>query len=133
MNAVVDASAIVAALVDSGPVGQWAEDILSHGEFHAPEIVRIETMNVLRRLELSKRIGSAEANAARDDLMRLALELHPFEPIAERVWELRHSATCYDACYVALAEALGLPLVTLDRRLARTTRVACRFLVANLS
>jgi predicted nucleic acid-binding protein len=36
-----------------------------------------------------------------------------------RVWELRANLTAYDAAYVALAEALGAPLLTRDRRLAR--------------
>jgi predicted nucleic acid-binding protein len=35
-----------------------------------------------------------------------------------RIWELRHNLTAYDAAYVALAEALGAPLLTRDRRIA---------------
>jgi predicted nucleic acid-binding protein len=34
------------------------------------------------------------------------------------MWALRHNLTAYDAAYVALAEALGVPLVTRDVRLA---------------
>ncbi|MBV6424324.1 MAG: Ribonuclease VapC9 [Steroidobacteraceae bacterium] len=125
---VVDASVLVAALVDSGPGGAWAEGILSAGSLHAPELARVEATNVLRRLERARRISTAEANAAHEDLMLLGIELLPFDPFAERVWELRHTITSYDAWYVAVAEALGLPLATLDGRLARTKGPTCAFL-----
>ncbi|MCL2418220.1 MAG: type II toxin-antitoxin system VapC family toxin, partial [Conexibacteraceae bacterium] len=42
---------------------------------------------------------------------------HPIEPLADRVWELRHQFTSYDACYLALAEAVGAPLFTCDAKL----------------
>ena len=125
MSVVVDSSVLVAALVDSGSQGNWAERILAGGSLHAPELVRVEATNVLRRLERAKQITSAEANAAHDDLMHLDLELFPFDPFANRVWELRHSMTSYDAWYVAVAEALRLPLATLDEKLAKTSRASC--------
>ena len=61
--------------------------------------------------------------------MQLDLELFGFDPFAERVWELRHTVTSYDAWYVGLAEALRLPLATLDSRLSRSRGVACDFLL----
>jgi predicted nucleic acid-binding protein len=60
--------------------------------------------------------------------MQLEIELSTFEPLADRIWQLRHNVTCYDACYVALAEALRLPLATLDDRLTRAEGAACEFL-----
>jgi len=36
-----------------------------------------------------------------------------------RAWELRANVSFYDGLYVALAERLSLPLVTLDARLAK--------------
>jgi predicted nucleic acid-binding protein len=42
------------------------------------------------------------------------------------VWELRRSVTAYDAVYLALAEVLDAPLLTLDRRLAGTRGHAAR-------
>ena len=60
--------------------------------------------------------------------MQLSLELFDFDPFAERVWELRHSITSYDAWYVAVAEALKLPLATLDARLSKAKGVTCDFL-----
>jgi predicted nucleic acid-binding protein len=128
LSVVVDSSVLVAALADAGPDGVWAELVLSRGSLHAPELARVEATNILRRLELAKQLTTAEANAAHEDLMQLDLELFSFEPFAERIWELRHTVTSYDAWYVAVAEALRLPLATLDRRLSRAKGVACKFL-----
>lgn len=128
MSVVVDSSVLVAALVDTGPNGTWAEGMLAHGSLHAPELARVEATNILRRLELAKQLTTAEANAAHEDLMQLDMELLSFDPFADRVWQLRHSVTSCDAWYVAVAEALGLPLATLDGRLSRAKGVACKFL-----
>ena len=125
----VDSSVLVAVLIDSGQHGSWAEGILARGTRYAPELVMVETMNILRRLERAKQITRAEANAGSDDLMELEIQLFPFEPFSNRIWELRHSLTSYDAWYVAVAEALSLPLATLDRRLSRAYGPNCEFLL----
>jgi predicted nucleic acid-binding protein len=125
---VIDSSVVVAALVDSGPHGGWAEEVLAEGSLHAPELVLAEATNIFRRLERAKLITTPEANAAHDDLMQLDIELFPFEPFAARIWELRHNVTSYDAWYVAVAEALKLPLATLDEPLSKSSGVTCRFL-----
>jgi len=127
VSCVVDASVIVAALVDTGADGNWAEGIISAGPLYAPALLGVEATSALRRLELARRITSAEADAAHADLQRLAIELYPFEPFADRVWQLRRQVKSYDAWYVAIAEELHFPLATLDRRLARSAGVACEF------
>ncbi len=124
----VDSSVIVAALIDSGPDGLWAEEVIDDQTLYAPVLVRVEATNVLRRLELAKQIATAEANGAQEDLTQLEIEQFPFEPFSDRVWELRHTVTSYDAWYVAVAEELGYPLATLDRRLARTVGSKCKFI-----
>lgn len=43
-----------------------------------------------------------------------------------RVWELRENLTASDAAFVATAEALGVPLLTADRRLATATGLRCQ-------
>ncbi|MHB8252738.1 MAG: type II toxin-antitoxin system VapC family toxin [Acidiferrobacter sp.] len=131
MSIVVDSSAIVAALIDTGPIGDWAEDIINGQAIYAPELVHAETTNVLRRLELAKQITTPEANGAQQDLMQLKIELFPFEPFADRIWELRHTVTSYDAWYVAVAEGLGFPLATLDERLAKAAGPRCKYLTPN--
>ena len=128
MSIVVDASVLVSALVDSGAQGDWAEVVIATGSLHAPELVHVEAANILRRLERAKTITTAEANAAYEDLLELPVETFSFEPFAQRIWDLRHNLTSYDAWYVALAEALNLPLATLDARLAKASGPACEFL-----
>ena len=128
MSIVIDSSVLVAALVDSGPHGDWAEEVLGIGLLLGPELVRAEATNIFRRLERGKLIATPEANSAQEDLMQLDIELFPFEPFASRIWELRHNVTSYDAWYVAIAEALNLPLATLDEPLSKSTEVTCKFL-----
>jgi predicted nucleic acid-binding protein len=128
LSAVVDASLLVAALVDSGPEGAWAEEVVADAPLYAPELVSVEATNILRRLERAKQITRAEANAAYEDLLQLDLELFAFQPFAQRIWELRYNVTSYDAWYVALAESVSLPLATLDKKLAKAEGVACEFL-----
>ena len=128
MSVVVDSSVIVAALLDTGDVGAWAEQILEQDDLYAPGMLCVEAANVLRRLARGRAITEADANAAFEDLMELNVELHEFEALSERVWELRHNVTSYDAWYIALAEALDLPLATLDGRLVKAQGPKCRFL-----
>ena len=125
MTTVVDASVLVAALVDSGPDGIWAESVIAQGSLVGPELALAEASNILRRLELARTITRSEATGAHNDLLRLDLELFPF---AHRVWALRDNLTSYDAWYVALAEALACPLATLDRPMTRATGPTCQFL-----
>lgn len=125
---VVDSSVLVATLVDPGVSGEWAESVVSQGSVHAPELVRVEVVNVLRRLERARAITGNEAQAAYEDFMQLDLHLYIFEPFADRIWELRHNLTGFDAWYIALAEALDVPMATLDTKLVEATGPKCQFL-----
>jgi predicted nucleic acid-binding protein len=127
MIRVVDASVVVAALVDSGPDGTWAEAELGAGPLMAPHLLAVEVTSVLRKALLANVISSDVASLAYADFLDLAIELYPFEPLAPRVWELRATVTPYDAWYVALAEELRAPLVTLDKKLSRATGPRCSF------
>ena len=125
MTTVIDASVLVAAAIDSGPDGQWAESVLADGPLAGPELVLVEATNVLRRLERAGEISRSEATGAYRDLLRLDLELFSFAPYAARIWALRDNLTSYDAWYVALAEALGCRPATLDRKLGRASGPVC--------
>lgn len=127
MTLVVDASVVVAALVDVESAGAWAEEQLLSGNLAAPHLMPAEVANVLRRTSLSGEITADTASLAHADVGVLRMALFPYAPFAERAWELRNALTVYDAWYVALAEGLDAELVTLDARLARAPGPRCRF------
>jgi predicted nucleic acid-binding protein len=129
MTLVVDASVLVAALVDSGPDGKWAEGLLSGNDLVGPHLLPVEVANILRRAELAGDISKQTASMAHADLLALRIGLFPYEPFAARVWALRSNLTAYDAWYVALAETLSAKLATLDVRLQRASGPRCQFLV----
>ena len=128
MTLVVDASALVAALAESRTEGRWAESTIAGEDLAVPEFALAEATNILRRLEIQGEISPGQAEGARRDLLRRDLQQFGFRPFADRIWELRHNLTAYDAWYAALAESLDCPLVTLDLRLSRAPGPACEML-----
>lgn len=116
---VCDASAIAALLLDSGHDGTWVADTVAGAELAAPALLDWEAANTIRRLELAKLISADQAAQAHADLLSLTIERWPYELVSQRVWQLRSNVTIYDASYIAVAETLQVPLLTLDRRLAR--------------
>jgi predicted nucleic acid-binding protein len=51
----------------------------------------------------------------------LPINRHSHTPLLPRILALRNNVTAYDGASVALAEVLGLPLLTADARLARSS------------
>ena len=129
MTVVVDSSVVVAALVDAGSDGSWARAGLREHPLAAPAHLHVEVSNVLRRAVLAGRLGRDAGALAHRDLAQLTVSAFPFEPLADRVWELHPTVTAYDAAFVALAEALDAELWTLDRRLAGASGPRCAFRV----
>jgi predicted nucleic acid-binding protein len=94
----------------------------------APAFLPVEVANGLRSAAFSGLVSEENATSAHEEFLSLAIELYDYAPRAARVWELRHNVTPYDAWYVALAEDLLAPLVTLDGPLLRAPGPRCEFL-----
>jgi predicted nucleic acid-binding protein len=121
---VLDASVLVEFL--SG--GEHAESSERHlmespGWLWAPYLVDAEVGHALRGEVRAGKISARAARAALGDLMEMRLQRVSHHLLADRAWELRQNVSFYDALYVALAEALEAPLVTLDGRLAKAPGV----------
>lgn len=130
MSYVLDASFVAAALVGSGPTGQWAEDLLeSEVHWAAPHLMPVEVANILRRSAMAGELSQDLASMAHRDLGALRVDLFAYEPLADRIWALRSNLTAFDAWYVALAEALDATLLTLDTRLAKAPGTRCKILL----
>ncbi|WP_219415729.1 type II toxin-antitoxin system VapC family toxin [Pseudonocardia nigra] len=125
---VIDSAAVVAILADRQGTGEWVAETISGCRLLAPRLMPYEAGNSLRRRELAGKLSASAADRAHAALSSLQVELWPSSRTASRAWELRGAVTYYDASYVALAEMLDAPLVTLDRRLARAPSPRCAFL-----
>lgn len=127
---VVDASVLHLATLHPG--GQAMHALLRATTLAAPELVVLEVSSALRNRVIR---GDVEVNKAREALtrlQRLPVVRHPLMPLLDRVWELRDNLTPYDAAYVALAERMKLPLLTMDARVARAPGLRCKVRLLSL-
>ena len=123
MTAVVlDASAVIDAFLGEGPRQDWAA-------WHSHAGLDVEVLSGLRRKVLRGELPAHGAREVLDAFRELDIERHPISRLLPRAWAMRHDISAYDAVYVALAESLGVPLVTLDHRLAATASRYCDVLV----
>jgi predicted nucleic acid-binding protein len=112
---VIDASALVEALIGRDVETELLDALA--GEVAAPHLLDVEVLSVLRQLRLAGKLEPGATDEARRDHFALTISRHETQPLAERIWQLRHQFTSYDASYLALAEALDAPLVTCDGKL----------------
>ncbi|MBK8867162.1 MAG: type II toxin-antitoxin system VapC family toxin [Actinomycetales bacterium] len=122
---VVDASVLSVALLDDGPDGRAARSRLAGHLLAAPMLIDLEVTSVWRGLVRGGRVPAARVEAALDDLRDLPIQRVEHTSLLPRCWELRENLSVYDAAYVALAEALGVTLLTGDRRLAKAPGILC--------
>ncbi|HBY24841.1 MAG TPA: VapC toxin family PIN domain ribonuclease [Propionibacteriaceae bacterium] len=122
---VVDASIVVRLLQNRRGDAALRERFSRERRLHAPALIDAEVTSALRGLLMTSkvaiRITRKRAGEMLDDYADLAIERHLLQPLQRRVLELRDNFTAYDAFYVALAEALDLPLLTDDGKFARST------------
>jgi predicted nucleic acid-binding protein len=118
---VLDASAALELLLNRRAAAGLRTRLFAAGQtLHAPEVIDLEVLQVLRRFVRDRDLSPERAIEALHDYRDLGIEHYSHELLLDRVWELRANLTSYDAAYVALAELLGASLVTADQRLARS-------------
>jgi len=127
---VADASVLVAAITDDTEIGAAAfEALQADDQWAGPEHLVVETVAAMRGRWRKGAVSDDRDAAALRFLRRAEITRVDTAPLLSRIWELRDDLTSYDAAYVAAAEALDVPLVTADRRLARAPGLRCRIVV----
>jgi predicted nucleic acid-binding protein len=122
---VIDASICVVALSDDSQAGDRARRRLRDENLAAPELIDLEVASVLRKLVSTGLVPARRADLALADLISLPMDRARHQPLLPRVWQLRGNVSAYDAAYVALAEAIDVPLLTADTRLAAAPGPRC--------
>jgi len=118
---VVDCAAVIDALTADDGI-EALSAALSVNELHAPSLLDDEVVSTLRSKIFRGELSAIRAADALTDFEDLRIERWPAaDTLRRRALQLRENVSAYDAAYIALAEALGCPLLTRDVRLSRTT------------
>lgn len=117
---VVDASAVVEVLRCSG-LGDAVASAMRGATLAAPAHLDAEVLSALGRLERAGATDATAVDRALARLVRLPVERYPIAPLVRRAWALRDNIALRDGLYVACAETLDAALLTLDKRLARSS------------
>ena len=128
---VTDCSAIIFYLTDDGPAGRRARDrVRREDSLATPGLLDYEVMSALAGLSRGRRggepkLGKRQVEKAMATFRLLPVDRHDTLPLWDRVWELSANLSAYDAQYVALSEALDVPLLTADHRIGRAGAARC--------
>lgn len=117
MTVVVDAPLMIRLLANRKEDELLRRRLSEPRAVHAPHLIDAEVASGVRGLLLGGKLDAVRAAEMLDDFLALRVVRHPMQPLLRRVLELRGNFTAYDACYVALAESLRVPLLTADAKL----------------
>jgi predicted nucleic acid-binding protein len=124
MTVLVDASIVVRLLQNRRGHAELRERFVGQRHVHAPALIDAEVTSAIRGLLLTSkpsiRITDERAEQMVDDFRDLPIVRYPMQPHQRRVLALRGHYTAYDAFYLALAESLDMPLLTDDRKFAKS-------------
>ncbi len=118
-RSVLDASVAVRAFVNLDELAlAWMRTAVIW-----PTLIYAEFGNAVVGMHRNGRLTLDDARRSLRVLHRKRAELRAVESLTRPAWDvaLARNLSVYDACYVVLAEGLGVPLVTADRRLAGAT------------
>jgi len=123
---VVDASALVSALLGRSADARTLRRLLAAEVTHAPHLLDAEVGNVLRRRVLRGELPAAEALLLLGAAEPLVDYRHVMTgALAQAALALRDNVSFYDGLYAALAESLRCPLLTADVRLSHAAGLRC--------
>ena len=122
MPVVIDASALI-ELVLHTTRARAVSQAIGATDLVAPDVVNLEVLSTLRRLERTGKLPAQRAAQAVDDLVDAGVHRFPTLPLLPVAWTLRANVTASDTFYVALARDLGCALVTGDLRLSRAPKL----------
>lgn len=124
MSIVVDASVVAASLLRERHTDAARALLISTTEVYAPALLSFEIANAIWKAHKRNLLSGVEASGVMAQFRALRISIHERDDLTERALDLalRHDRTAYDCAYLALAVALGVPLVTADERFVNALR-----------
>lgn len=116
---VVDASIVITLLANPDTDELLRRRFSGSRAVHAPHLIDAEVASGIRGLVLGKKATLERSAQMLASFAKLHIVRHAMTPLLPRVMELRDNFTAYDACYVAVAEAMDMPLLTRDAKYGR--------------
>ena len=111
----LDASAAFEFLLQTGAGDKISAQLNGVTEVHAPHLLDIELASSLRRGVALGTLNGERARQVLDDLRVMRVRRYWHVSLLPRIWDFRNNFSAYDACYLALAEALDATLLTCDK------------------
>lgn len=129
---ILDASAIVELITDARGLAEGVRQTIDGDtDWVIPSHTVVEVANALRGIARGTGASAETRRTWISALARFEFDERSVAPLLSRIVEMSANANAYDAAYIALGEALEVPVLTTDAKLAaipgRRTRV---FIVA---
>jgi predicted nucleic acid-binding protein len=116
---VIDASAL-AEVVTRTDRAASVERAFVGCQLLAPDLINAEVLSVLRQWLRRSLIDRQIAGQAVSNLLTAPVRRFTTEALISRMWTLGEHLTPCTSAYMALAQWVGCPLLTLDERLAHS-------------
>jgi predicted nucleic acid-binding protein len=123
---VIDCSALVTVLTAHTPEGHLIRGRVAQAtDVYAPTLIDYEIQSAILGMQRGTKLTEREADKAMTAYGLLPIDKRETLPFWDRVRKLYANLSSYDAQYVALAESLGVPLITGDARIKRSGAARC--------
>jgi predicted nucleic acid-binding protein len=122
---VLDTSAMVELLVGRDATAEEIRSLAVGQRLAAPHAIDLECASTLRGLVNGRKLPADEAERALELLAKMNVKRYGHAALLPRIWQLRNNMWPYDAAYVALAESLSAPVVTIDAKIEKVPGIRC--------
>ncbi len=123
---VLDTSAMVELLVGRDATANEIRSLVIGERLAAPHAIDLECASTMRGLVNGRKLPADEAERALELLAKMNVKRYGHAALLPRIWQLRNNMCPYDAAYVALAESLSAPVVTIDAKIEKVPGIRCR-------